>query len=397
MRPPNEQESRAADVIVEPSDAAEIAEIVRLCETDRISLAPLGAARTLAEIRREPVAVGVSLARLRKIVAYEPADMTVTVEAGLSVGEVNRAMESARQRLPIDPQNPDVSSIGASIAASPAGPLRLSEGTVRDLLIGIRYVGAGGKLVHGGGRVVKNVAGYDLMKIMIGSFGTLGIITEATFKVRPTPENYAVAIAFYNRAADAFEAARVLNDAFPPAHLEVMSPAAARKCDLTPKFTLVAGFSGNRPEIDDQRNRIAHLIGSASFLEGSVAESAYLHIRDFNYQDAAIAAQIAMPPAELAAAIEAAGVDFVAHAGSGVAKIFIPDAPVDTGAKIERWREIARRSRGHVRIIHCDVQQRASVDYFDTPGAGALSLMRRLKSAFDPAGIFNPRCFAGGI
>src|SRR5260370_42579993 len=153
-------------------------------------------------------------------------------------------MAAARQRLPLDPCDPGRTTLGALIGASHSGPLRLSEGTSRDLLIGIRFVGHGGRQIHGGGRVVKNVAGYDLMKVMGGSFGTLGIITEATFKVRPVPARYSLAIMRYERAADAFAAARTLNDALPLSHLEVLSPAAAASLQTAGKSIMYSGFSG---------------------------------------------------------------------------------------------------------------------------------------------------------
>ncbi|MGB0059972.1 FAD-binding oxidoreductase, partial [Candidatus Binatus sp.] len=194
VRTPTSREARAADAIVEPASVEEICEIVRLCEADRIALAPIGASRSLAGIRRSPVALGISMARRARIIAYEPDDMTVVAESGITVGALNEAMAPSGQRLPLDPCNPAMTTLGSLIGASHSGPLRLSEGTSRDLLIGVRFVGHGGNLVHGGGRVVKNVAGYDLMKVMGGSFGTLGIVTEATFKVRPIPPEYCLAL-----------------------------------------------------------------------------------------------------------------------------------------------------------------------------------------------------------
>src|SRR5712692_3435731 len=204
VREPIDAERNVAHTIVEPGTVDEICEIVRMCEIDRITLASLGRARTLSQIRPSPVAVGVSLKRIARIVAYEPDDMTVVSEAGITVSELNAATAPARQRLPVDPCNPGLTTLGSLIGASHSGPLRLSEGTSRDLLIGIRFVGPGGRQIHGGGRVVKNVAGYDLMKVMGGSFGTLGIITEVTFKVRPLPPRYSLAIMRYQRAPDAF-------------------------------------------------------------------------------------------------------------------------------------------------------------------------------------------------
>ena len=132
--------------------------------------------------------VALSTQHMHRIVAHEAADMTVTVEAGATVTQLNDALSSAGQWLPLDPPHPDATTIGALIATNASGPLRVSQGTVRDLLIGITIVLADGTAIHGGGRVVKNVAGYDLMKLFTGSFGTLGIIAEATFKIRPRPE-----------------------------------------------------------------------------------------------------------------------------------------------------------------------------------------------------------------
>src|SRR5579862_2181014 len=179
-------------------------------------------------MRRSPVTLGISMARLARIVAYEPDDMTVVDESGIT-------------------------------GAAQSGPLRLSEGTSRDLLIGVRFVGHGGSVIHGGGRVVKNVAGYDLMKLMGGSFGTLGILTELTFKVRPIPPEYCLALIPYARSIDAFAAARILNDALPLSNLDIVSPALATRVNSTTQFLLLAGFSGSPLEIGYQAERIRDL------------------------------------------------------------------------------------------------------------------------------------------
>ena len=280
VRAPQGRAADAVKVVVEPGGAAELTEVVRACETDGITLAPLGAARTLSQIRPQPVALGVSLSGLARVVACEPEDMTITVEAGLSVGALNRALAPGRQRLPVDPRDPDATTIGALIAASHAGPLRLSEGTVRDLLIGIRYVGHQGRSIHGGGRVVKNVAGYDLMKVLGCSFGTLGIVTEATFKVRPLPEHYALTSLSFDREEDLFAAALQLNDALPLAHLECLSPAAARACGWSARFQLTAGISGSSSELAALREATARVAPGATFVEGNEALTAYARLRE---------------------------------------------------------------------------------------------------------------------
>ena len=394
---PEGRAAGAVKILLKPGNPAELAEVVRACETDRIALAPLGAARTLSQIRPQPVALGVSLSRLARVVAYEPKDMTITVEAGLSVGALNRVLASARQRLPVDPCDPDATTAGALIAASHAGPLRLSEGTARDLLIGIRYVGPHGRSIHGGGRVVKNVAGYDLMKVLGGSFGTLGIITEATFKVRPVPEQYALTSLGFDRAEELFATALELHDSLPLAHLEGLSSAAAVAWGSPARFLLVAGISGSSSEVAALRDAIARVAPGAAFAEGGDALNGYARLRDFDASAWALTGRIAVAPAKLASILAATGAQYVAHLGCGVATLFLVEPPADGRVTVDAWREAARRAGGYLRILHADRSLRGSVEFFDLPNDGALKLMRRLKAAFDPAGVFNPGCFVGGI
>lgn len=398
VRAPRGREAMAARLIAEPRDSEEIAAIVRQCEADKTTLAPLGAARTLGEIRRAPAALGISLARMDRIVAYEPEDMTVIAEAGLTLGALNAHLGAEGQRLPLDPPNPSATTLGALLGAAQAGPLRLSEGTPRDLLIGVRFVGHRGRAVHGGGRVVKNVAGYDLMKLMTGSFGTLGIITEAAFKLRPIPEGYTLGTAPFARAADAFGAALKLHDALPLVHAEVLSPALAARFGHPGAFLMLAAIAGSASELDYQRGHIAGLAG-AGFADGARAIETYAQLRDLEYAPAAMAAQLATAPAELGRCVESCNAEFRAHAACGAAQIFVGGEPGPLQARetLARWRAAAHAARGHLRLLAAAPALRPHLDFFDQPAAGALKLMRRLKAAFDPTGIFNPGCFVGGL
>ena len=398
VREPRGRETLAARIIAEPRDSDEIAAIVRQCEAGRITLTPLGAARTLSEIRRAPTMLGVSLARMDRIVAYEPEDMTVIAEAGMTLGALNQRLGEHGQRLPLDPCNPGAATLGALIGASQAGPLRISEGTPRDLLIGVRFVGHEGREIHGGGRVVKNVAGYDLMKVMTGSFGTLGIITEAAFKLRPIPEGYTLGIAPFARAAEAFGAALKLHDALPLVHVEVLSPALAARFGHPGAFLLMAAVAGSASELEYQRGHFGGLAG-AEFSEGARAIETYERLRDLEFAPAALSAQLATAPAELARCVEDSGAEFRAHAACGVAQIFIGGELERINARetLARWRVAAHAAQGHLRLFAAAPALRSQLDFFDEPPAGALKLMRRLKAAFDPAGIFNPGCFVGGL
>ena len=399
LRPPAGAEARCANLIVAPSGADEIAEIVRKCEADRVTLAPFGAARTLAEIRRAPADIGVALARMKRIVAYEPDDMTIVAEAGATLAELNAAMAARGQWLPADPPRPELTALGAMVAAARFGPSRLSEGTVRDLLIGVRFAGHGGRLVHGGGRVVKNVAGYDLMKVMTGSFGTLGIITEATFRVRPLQARRLIATTRCGDAASSFKAARTLHDAVPLAHLEVASPSVAAALGLDAEFTLIAGFGGSSVEADYLRSRIPELLGAdCAVAGGAEAGAIYQRLRDFDLSASSAELLAATPPAELAALLADAPGGFLAFAGSGIARIFLDArAAGDLTRMVEALRTRARDARGHVRVVRVLPELRGGLEIFDQPAAPAMNLMRRMKAAFDPRGVFNSGCFVGGL
>jgi glycolate oxidase FAD binding subunit len=326
--------------------------------------------------------------------------MTVVAEAGLTLGALNREIGTRGQRLAADPIHPDQTTLGSLIAASKSGPLRLNDGTVRDLLIGIRFAGHDGRMIHGGGRVVKNVAGYDLMKVMTGSFGTLGIVTEATFKVRPIADNYTLICAAYDHAGDAFAAARLAEAAAPLLHLEVASPTLCATIGLRDRFVLFVGFGGSPTEAATQHGRLLEALGAnLNVLTGADALATYEQLRDLNYPGAALSAQIAVLPAELGRCLIEAGVEFRAHAACGVAQLYLgtqaDSAEVRSAAL--RWREIAHTARGNLRILAVRPDARAGVEFFDQPPPPVFTLMRNLKSTFDPSGIFNPGCFVGGL
>ncbi|MGH8013820.1 MAG: FAD-binding oxidoreductase [Candidatus Binataceae bacterium] len=406
MRSPSASEAGAATLIVEPSDPDEIAAVVRKCEADKITMVAMGAARTLGVIRTSPVALGLSLARMNRIIAYEPDDMTVVAEAGLTLAELNAVLARHGQRLPADPRMPQLTTLGALVAAAQAGPLRHSEGTMRDALIGIRFVGHDGRLVHGGGQVVKNVAGYDLMKVMTGSFGTLGIITEVAFKLRPIPQRYTLVTAQFEDGADGFAMAEGIAGELPLLHLDATSAGVSHRLGLGAGFTLFAGFGGSAAEVDFMRARIIELLGARSEIHApGESRALYEDLRDFTWPQAAISAQLAVPPAALAQSLQRCEAEFRAHAGIGVAQLYTADASLTGSPKAapraleqtQKWRGIAHAARGHLRILAVSPASPPGLAIFDEPEAVALGLMRRLKTAFDPHGIFNPSCFVDGL
>jgi glycolate oxidase FAD binding subunit len=395
VRAPHDYEAAVAGVVVEPTSLDELGEVIRKCELDRMALVPLGACRTLRYLRSAPAEVGVSLSAMAKMISYEPDDMTIVAGAGMTLGALDAMLGAHGQYLPVDPPAPSRTRIGALLGAAHSGPLRFSAGTVRDFLIGVQFAGHGGRPVRGGGRVVKNVAGYDLMKVMIGSFGTLGVITEATFKVRPVPEVRAVALGYYTSLAEAFAAGFRLQDALPLLYLELLSPGVSTPMTRAGHYLLAGGVGGNRADADFQIGEIRKDIPDAIVLEGTDATVTYRAIRDLELPAAALTMQLSVAPRELPSCLDAPGLDFRVHLGSGVAQVaFAGDEHAPAAAAL---RDAAARAQGHARVLSLTPALRAAVPFFDEPPAGAMKLMRRLKTAFDPAGVFNPGCFVGGL
>jgi len=253
---------------------------------------------------------GIHLDALNRVVEHEPHDMTVTVEAGLTLARLQADLSRSRQWLPLDPPHPERLTVGALLAANASGPRRFGYGTCRDYLLGIKVVLADGRVIHSGGKVVKNVAGYDLAKLFVGSQGSLGVIAQATFKLRPLPE------------AEEFVQARrpSLDEATALLALAIeseLTPVVVDLHDLTPSpdqhratFSLVVGFAGTREEVQWQRTR-ANELGLA---EGATLDHEY---RFWNGGPAA--RRVSVLPSRLVETLRHLGaVSFLARAGNGV-------------------------------------------------------------------------------
>jgi len=174
---------------VAPASYEQVAEVMGYAHAEELAVIPWGGG---AHIHTGNVParydIALSLSRLNAVVEHEPADLTTTVQAGMTLSELQGRLGAAGQLLPLDPPGGERATIGGILAANASGPWRHAFGSARDMTIGLRVVTAEGRITRAGGRVVKNVAGYDLCKLYVGSLGTLGVIVEATFKLAPLPQ-----------------------------------------------------------------------------------------------------------------------------------------------------------------------------------------------------------------
>lgn len=215
-------------IMVAPGTSAEVAAIMRFAYEHELTVVPAGGF-VYQNIGRAPKHIDILLLinRLKEVEHYDPGDLTIGVGAGITIGDLDRVVSANRQLVPIDPPFRDRATLGGCIAANACGALQHRFGGIREYLLGIRFVTADGKIAKAGGRVVKNVAGYDLMKLMNGSFGTLGVIISANLKLFPRPAEFRTFISEFISLAQAIEFRdRILDSPLAPLCVEIASPQA---------------------------------------------------------------------------------------------------------------------------------------------------------------------------
>ena len=405
----------AGYVLATPHSQEEMAETLRSASEEGWRVIPSGAGTWLEMGNRPaPFDLVVSTRRLNRLLDYEPADLTATLEAGLSLAAFNQIAGEHRQWIPLDPFGDPAGTIGATIATASAGPLRCGYGTPRDWLIGIRVARIDGRLVRAGGKVVKNVAGYDLAKLYTGSLGSLGVITETTFKLRSLPPAE-VTVAFYaSRPAPLIGAVERFRSAFiEPAALELLSPAQSTTLPLdATKYCLIVRFLHEPEAVTSQITTATELATgidhtplsdneASAFWNGYAAsETAPGLVRSW---------RLTMLPSDLPAVVEEVeqrfpGVRWRAHAASGLVRLFwpragdalwdIPDWPAEQVAEGQTLRDWIQ-ARGGELVQLCPTGGE-SFDTWGSPRTG-LPLMRALKKTFDPDSRLNPGRFVGGL
>jgi glycolate oxidase subunit GlcD len=260
--------ANAPSITVSPASIAEIAEVLKLAHAERWRVLPAGAMTWLSAKEKSAANVIVSTNRLDQIIEHEPADLIAVTQAGVKLADFNAKLGENGQWLPLDPPDDGQATIGGVVATGSGGPQQFGYGRPRGSVIGMKVVLADGSVIKAGGRVVKNVAGYDLCKLFTGSLGSLGIITEVNFKLRPRPAREATVIVG-GEMADLLSSARAIFDArlFPVA-AEIVSPAFATQLGLATEHdpVLLIRFAGNEKGVAYQIEQSLVLLQDAEVI-----------------------------------------------------------------------------------------------------------------------------------
>ena len=393
-----------------PTSAAELSRFVEQnSHGDRRGLYPVGG-RTALHYGDPPQRDGtfVATGELSRVVDFAARDMTITVEAGIRIEELQRHLADAGQRLPIDIPQGHRATLGGALVSNTSGPGRFGYGTFRDYVIGISAVDGQGRLFSAGGRVVKNVAGYDLCKLLIGSLGTLAIVTQVTLKTRPlAPARGLLWMTF--DAADMVEAAlqQLLVSRTRPVAIEVLNQKAAwqivrdASLDLpAAPYVLCLAFEGSDRDTRWQLETVAAELASLTESEQHPvprehAERLWSALTEYQASsDDPLTFQTSLPRSRTLKFIEHASSENVAvqaHAGNGIVIGHLPDScstAESAAAILAPLRTLTEAADGTLTVLSCDEAWKQTLSVFGS-ARPSWNLMRRLKQALDPDGVLN--------
>jgi glycolate oxidase FAD binding subunit len=400
-----------------PSDVLEACVIIKQAAANLDAIVPSGSGSKM-NIGYAPSRKGIVLGtkNLNKVIDYPARDMTVTVQAGISVKDLKELLGKENQRLPIDDPYPAGSSLGGLLATNTSGPRRFGWGTLRDYVIGISILNDEGIETKAGGRVVKNVAGYDFCKLHTGALGTLGIISQVTLKVRPNPEASAFLLLRLNSADVEGVLDRVHNTKTRPVAVELLNKTALqhplfKHLAVTSDYGIFIGFEHSTEAVKWQTetlaNELADVPNSKLEIINAASDSALWQALG-EFQAARISGcpltfKANIPSAKVASWCALAtdtipGVSLQAHAGSGIVFGHIPEGISQQVAfnSIDMLLQKAVRYQGNLVLPYCLPEWKASFPVWGQTRPD-VKVMRKVKESLDPKALFNPGRFVDRI
>lgn len=402
---------------VQPQDETGVARVLRLAWEAGLGVVPWGggAHQCLGHMPTR-YDLAVDLRGLDRIVTYEPGDMTATVQAGVRLADVQRRVAEAGQFWPLDPPLAQRATVGGMLATNLSGPLRCRYGTVRDLVLGVRVAHADGTITKAGSRVVKNATAYDLTKLYVGSYGTLGVVVEATLRLQPRPAVERTWCLTGGALAPCHDIAMgLLGSHVRPNRVELLDAGGAVACGAAQAgCSLVVSFSGVGGAVADQGTTLQTWAGEygVSAREIGAATQTWENVRDFPWpigpnDDAGCRAlwRASVHPSESVKAMEAARdgasaygeVAIATTVSHGVLRGTLVAADAEGVARgLSAAREALRGLEGFLVVMDAPAAVRALVDEWG-PLPGEAALMRQIRLAFDGKGVLNPGRFADGV
>lgn len=395
--------NQAPSYIIYPHTPEALSETIQIARDRRWAVLPCGSGSKLGWGGLvKAVELVVSTERLNRVIEHAVGDLTVTVEAGVKLAELQRLLNQFNQFLPLDPAYADAATIGGIVATADTGSWRQRYGGVRDMVLGLSFVRADGQIVKAGGRVVKNVAGYDLMKLFTGSYGTLGAISQVTLRGYPLPEASGT-ILITGQSAIATAAQFLRSSALTPTAADLLSAGLVQSLDIGRGVGLIARFQSIPESVKEQIAQLeamAHQLGlQVEEISGARESQLWERLQQIHVStvDSGITCKIGVLPIaapnvlnQLDTLTSQQGLGLIG-VSSGLGKLYLSQLP-----EIEKMRSLCEENQGFLTVLAAPISIKQQLDPWGYTG-NALEMMRKLKQQFDSETIFSPGRFVGGI
>ncbi|WP_286166090.1 FAD-binding oxidoreductase [Peribacillus frigoritolerans] len=406
------------EMTVFPTTEEEITQVLKFADQNgkKVSIIGGGTKRGFGGLT-EYADIQLSLAHYTGITEHTPGDMTVTVKAGTTFKELQDYLAKHRQKVSLDPSWPEYSTIGGIIASNESGPKRLGYGSSRDSVIGLRIVYPDGQIIRSGGKVVKNVAGYDMNKLFIGSMGTLGVVTEITLKLRPIPKYESLILLSFPiemQEEMSLFVINLLDSMMEPIALELLSPALSNRLTHKEMYTLAISFEDFEPSVRYQEEFIKSIVPDGTLF--SLLPQAEAELFWDSFYKTAPSGVSSKPGSVTEAALkigvknldvfkivkECAGMHksvlIEAHGGlgHGLCQVTLRGSSNDVMNAIERIQQITVRLGGYTIIKHLPYALRHKTEVWGEKPS-YFFLIQGIKAAIDPKSILNNKRYLGGI
>lgn len=399
--------------LVRPETPEALVRLVHEAASTGTAVYPVGGGTRIDQGRcPDKPGTAVDLRSLDQVIDYPSADMTITVRTGITITRLNEILAAKNQRLPVDSHDPDHETLGGLIATNGSGPRRLGHGTLRDFVIGIKYLTDEAKEAKAGGRVVKNVAGYDLCKLHTGALGTLGIITEITLKLRPLAEAKAVVLVSCESSKLDELALAIHNSRSRPVSVDAINPQATETIKShglsLPKcghWLVGIGLEENSPATQWQIETLFDELKSfgPSVLPSGQEDLWWRSVAALCPGKTGAVAKLTSLPSRLAPILEqASGLPespgVIAHLGNGIARVHLPESlAVSRASEITaKLRKATLEAGGNLVLERAPVAWRKLIPVWGEPRPDH-DLARRIHREIDPKAVFNPGRFLPGI
>ncbi|MCL2936855.1 MAG: FAD-binding oxidoreductase [Trichodesmium sp. MAG_R02] len=396
--------------IIYPETQAQLSDVVACCAQNNWVILPCGSGSKLhwgGLVKVDPTThyqeiIVVSCDRLNGLIEHAVGDLTVTVEPGIKYAELQATLAKTGQFLAIDPAYPETATLGGIIATADTGSLRQRYRGVRDMLLGISLVRSDGKIAKAGGRVVKNVAGYDLMKLFTGSYGTLGIISQVTLRVYPIQEASGTVVLVGERDHIAKATQTLLSSALTPVAVELLSTNLVKELDLGKAVGLIVRFQTVIGSVEEQLQKLLEVgnslgLNCTRYCDYEVELWNKLKQKIWHsHRKTEIICKIGVMPNQAVETLNQVALETglgLIHAGSGLGELHFNSVNPETILELRQWCESIG---GFLTVLAAPLEIKQKLDVWGYNQNG-LDMMRRIKQKFDPQNILNPHSFVGGI